>query len=149
MNYLNSIPDTTLDIHCYKTFTADLNINEIFEVVFWKNDHAFAGIAITNPNEDKKKDLTSNQALYNILKTNIFTIEDIKNKVIANYLNQAALTYREKQLCFLILKGYSNQDISEQMGISIGTVKINTNRIFEKLNVPNRLALTVLLNQLM
>lgn len=147
MNYLNSIPDTTLDIHRYKTFTADLNINEIFEVVFWENDHAFAGIAITNPNEDKKKDLTSNQALYNILKTNIFSIEDIKNKVISNYLDQAALTYREKQLCFLILKGYVNQEISEQMGISVGTVKINTNRIFEKLNVPNRLALTVLLNQ--
>ena len=55
MNYLNSIPDTTLDIHRYKTFTADLNINEIFEVVFWENDHAFAGIAITNPNEEKKK----------------------------------------------------------------------------------------------
>lgn len=148
MNYLNSIPDITQKVHCYKTFAADLTINEIFEVVFWENDHAFAGIAITNPNEEKKINLTSNRALYSILKTNIFSIEDVRKKVISNYLDKAALTYREKQLCFLILKGYTNQDISEKMGISIGTVKINTNRIFEKLNVPNRLALTVFLSQL-
>ncbi|WP_347455550.1 helix-turn-helix transcriptional regulator [Acinetobacter thermotolerans] len=148
MNYLNSVHNVTQKVHSYKTFAADLTINEIFEVVFWENDHAFAGIAVTNPNEEKKIDLASNKALYHILKTNIFSIDGVKEKVISNYLNQHMLTYRESQLCFLILKGSSNQDIAEMMGISLGTVKINTNRIFEKLNVPNRLALTVLLNQL-
>ena len=148
MNYLNSIPNTNHHVHRYKSFASQLNINEIFEVVFWENDHAFAGIAVTNPNEEKKIDLASNQALYNMLKTNIFNIEQVRDRVISNYLDQTRLTHREKQLCFLILKGATNQDISFTMGISIGTVKVNTNRIFEKLHVPNRLALSVLLSRL-
>jgi len=148
MNLLNSIHKLDHKVQTYKNFAEDLNINEIFEIVFWENDHAFAGIAITNPNENKKKDLKSNSALYNSLKNNIFSIESIKDKIISNYLDKASLTYREKQLCFLILQGCCNNEISEKMGISLGTVKINTNRIFEKLDVSNRLELTVLLSHL-
>lgn len=148
MNHLNAIPTTSQKVQRYKTFAKNLKINEIFEVVFWENEHAFAGIAVTNPHEEKKMDLASNQALYNMLKTNIFRIEELRHRVILNYLDQFGLTFREKQLCFLILQAASNQEISHEMGISLGTVKINTNRIFEKLNVPNRLALTVVLNRL-
>ncbi len=58
------------------------------------------------------------------------------------------LTRREIEVCLLVMEGYANKDISNSMNISLGTVKINMNRIFEKLNLDDRLHLNVLLHQL-
>ncbi|WP_216936418.1 MULTISPECIES: hypothetical protein [unclassified Acinetobacter] len=56
----------------YKIFVNQCGINEIMEIVFWKNNHAYAGIALTNPNEHKKQDYSAIQALQHILSTSIF-----------------------------------------------------------------------------
>jgi two-component system, NarL family, response regulator len=48
------------------------------------------------------------------------------------------LTQREKELLELIVKGYSNQKIGQELVISETTVKNHIAHIFKKLNVSNR-----------
>jgi NarL family two-component system response regulator LiaR len=48
------------------------------------------------------------------------------------------LTTREREVLALIVKGYSNIEIGEQLGVSPATVKNHLNNIFSKLHVTNR-----------
>ena len=48
------------------------------------------------------------------------------------------LTEREKHIFELILSGLGNQEISEELTISLGTVKTHTHNIFSKLDVSRR-----------
>lgn len=53
-------------------------------------------------------------------------------------LDQNSLTEKEKELCRLILKGLTNQEISNVSGTTLGTVKFYSSQIFEKFQVKNR-----------
>lgn len=48
------------------------------------------------------------------------------------------MTNRERQLVDFIVRGASNQEISEKMFISINTVKIHVSNIFRKAGVRSR-----------
>jgi DNA-binding NarL/FixJ family response regulator len=48
------------------------------------------------------------------------------------------LNYRELQILQSICDGYKNQEISEQLGLKLSTVKWYGTRIYEKLEVSNR-----------
>lgn len=48
------------------------------------------------------------------------------------------LTNREKDILDLLEKGYLYKEIAGQLGISVGTVKQNIHRIYQKLHVNNR-----------
>lgn len=56
------------------------------------------------------------------------------------------LTYREKELTRLLIRGQSNQEIANSLCISIHTVKTHVSRILGKLNVHSRNELNCLLN---
>ena len=51
---------------------------------------------------------------------------------------QAGLTPREQQILRLVATGLSNKEISQQLSISLHTVKIHVHRILEKLQVRRR-----------
>jgi two-component system, NarL family, nitrate/nitrite response regulator NarL len=51
----------------------------------------------------------------------------------------AGLSYREQQLLDHITKGYTNQEIAERLGLSIGTTKFYLTQLFKKMRVRNRL----------
>lgn len=55
------------------------------------------------------------------------------------------LTSKEQEIVQLILKGDSNHRISQKLGISINTVKTHIKHIYEKLNVKDKISLTLLL----
>jgi DNA-binding NarL/FixJ family response regulator len=48
------------------------------------------------------------------------------------------LTDREKQVAALIRRGLRGKEIARQLGLSDGTVKIHTHRIYQKLGVKTR-----------
>jgi two-component system, NarL family, nitrate/nitrite response regulator NarL len=50
----------------------------------------------------------------------------------------AALTHRRRQVAKLVLRGLSNREIAEQLGVSVGTVKVHLHAIYEKLDVHSR-----------
>ena len=62
-----------------------------------------------------------------------------------NALNQ--LTPREKEISFAVADGKSNKLVAQQFGISERTVKAHLTNIFEKLQVKDRVALVIYLNQ--
>jgi DNA-binding NarL/FixJ family response regulator len=49
------------------------------------------------------------------------------------------LTPRESEVAKLVLRGFNNKDIAQQLGLQVGTVKIHLHRIYRKLGVPNRM----------
>ncbi len=52
-----------------------------------------------------------------------------------------SLTEREKNVVFLIIRGKKNQEIAQELNISIPTVKKHIQNIFQKMNVSNRASL--------
>lgn len=66
-----------------------------------------------------------------------------KEQAIPEYIVQS-ITSRELAITLLIKEGLSNSDISERLEISINTVKSHIKSIFEKLNIKNRLSLSLL-----
>lgn len=47
----------------------------------------------------------------------------------------ARLSVREIETARLILQGFSSKAIAQQMGISLGTVKVHRRNLYHKLNV--------------
>lgn len=58
----------------------------------------------------------------------------------------ACLTERERTLLSALAKGWSNQQIAEQLGISRNTVKYHLKNLYDKLGVDNRTMAVVLLH---
>jgi len=56
------------------------------------------------------------------------------------------LTRRQQEIVALVLKGFSNKDISKKLFISLSTVKTHLNNIYSNLNVKSRLELCVKLS---
>ncbi len=60
----------------------------------------------------------------------------------------AQFSERERQITRLLLQGLSNKSIARQLFICERTVKFHCSNIYQKSNVPNRMALVVRLNSL-
>lgn len=54
------------------------------------------------------------------------------------------LTQRERNIVRLVVSGRKNRDIGEQLGMTEGNVKVTLHRIYDKLNVSNRVELAML-----
>jgi two-component system, NarL family, nitrate/nitrite response regulator NarL len=54
------------------------------------------------------------------------------------------LTTREIQITSLISEGFSNKEIGRRLKLAEGTIKIHLHKIYAKMDVPNRTALTAL-----
>ena len=52
---------------------------------------------------------------------------------------QGALSYREQQLLDHITKGYTNREIANKLGLTVGTIKVYLTQLFKKMRVRNRL----------
>jgi DNA-binding NarL/FixJ family response regulator len=93
-----------------------------------------------------------NSALETIMNNMIWIYPEFTTSLIQGFTKgQAApdaieelLTSRELDITLLIKDGLSNSEISEHLDISINTVKSHIKNIYEKLNVKNRLSLSLL-----
>lgn len=59
----------------------------------------------------------------------------------------SSLTNSEKKVALLLKDGYSNQNISEHLKISINTVKSHIKKIYEKLNITDRISFSNLFSK--
>lgn len=50
----------------------------------------------------------------------------------------AVLTHRRRQVAKLACRGFSNREIAEKLGVTVGTVKTHLHAIYEKLDVHSR-----------
>jgi len=67
--------------------------------------------------------------------------------VVSNEDVLAPLSTREKEVAREIEKGLSNKEIASSLGITERTVKAHLSSVFQKLNVPDRLSLAMLLRK--
>src|SRR3954468_23555144 len=58
---------------------------------------------------------------------------------------ERVLTAREYEIAGLVAQGLSNKHIARRLTISEGTAKIHLNNVYQKLQIPNRTALAVLM----
>jgi two-component system, NarL family, nitrate/nitrite response regulator NarL len=56
-----------------------------------------------------------------------------------------ALTVRERQIALLVCDGLSNKQLGEQLNLTEGTVKVHLHKIYRKLGLRNRAALSALM----
>jgi DNA-binding CsgD family transcriptional regulator len=70
------------------------------------------------------------------------TIEGVAAPTCAKRrVEDLALTEREKQLCVLLCRDSSREDIADAMGVSVGTTITHKSSIYAKLGVHNRVEL--------
>lgn len=93
-----------------------------------------------------------NSAIETIMNNMIWIYPEFTTSLIQGFTKEETtpdnitelLTSRELDLTLLIKDGLSNNEISEHLDISINTVKSHIKNIYEKLNVKNRLSLSLL-----
>lgn len=56
---------------------------------------------------------------------------------------ETRLTEREKSVLILLVKGFKNDDIANELNVSVHTVKAHLEAIYEKLEVVNRVQAVV------
>ncbi len=61
-----------------------------------------------------------------------YKIDDSKNSILEN------LTLSEKKVALLLKDGYKNQEICDELDITINTVKKHIKNIYDKLNIQDR-----------
>ena len=81
-------------------------------------------------------------ALMNYIIQNI-SISETSNKS-NNHLDK--LTTKEKEVALLVASGNSNKDIASSLKVALVTVKKHIGKIFEKLDVKDRVSLSILIN---
>jgi len=61
-----------------------------------------------------------------------------KEENIKKHVKKFGLTEREENILILISKGYTNNEIAEELFVSVNTIKTHTKNLFIKLDVRNR-----------
>ncbi|MBW4641967.1 MAG: response regulator transcription factor [Goleter apudmare HA4340-LM2] len=61
-----------------------------------------------------------------------------QEKTVSDVLQQVILSHREREVLKLIAQGYSNQEIAQELYLSLGTVKSYVRMILNKLSVDDR-----------
>lgn len=59
----------------------------------------------------------------------------------------AALSPREREVMSLAASGFANKEIARELKVTEGTIKLHLHRVFQKLGIRSRWALTVLARQ--
>ncbi|PQJ80736.1 LuxR C-terminal-related transcriptional regulator [Polaribacter porphyrae] len=108
------------------TFAAILKAKEVFR----ENEKIKQELVLQSKNIDFLKQKNQNKK-----------ISDEKLDFISK---KYQFTKREKEVFPMILKGNNNQQIADELFISINTVKYHSKNIYEKLHVKSRLELTAL-----
>ncbi len=96
------------------------------------------------------KDVTSEEKFHGV-KLNIYQRIQGEYKKIHTYnprQGSSTFTPRQKDIVNLIRKGFSNQEIAQQLNVSIHTVKNHKNLLFKKANVKSSIELASITNEL-
>lgn len=94
-----------------------------------------------------------NSSIDALQKDYIWLLPEISTKLMSEMINSQktsqeekidsifdVLTTKEKEISKLLKEGYTNKKISEELNISINTVKTHIKKVYEKLNVKDRLS---------
>lgn len=75
------------------------------------------------------------------------THDDDDDALIPGYLSLDRLSPREREIVHLLGRGACNKEIATQLNITVSTVKRHCTSIFQKLNLSNRVAAAIFMQQ--
>lgn len=131
----------------YSIFMQDSGFRDVMDFVFWNGEEAFAGLGIMKSPDDPpitSDDLRVGWAMQRYLEFNLARHPQQREYQRQRRLRKVyGLTTREVEIADLISVGLTNQDIAEDLGIGLGTVKTHLLRVFRKLDVSNRTMLSM------
>jgi NarL family two-component system response regulator LiaR len=73
-----------------------------------------------------------------IVEKEVFIIPETEFKFNETEFNKLEISKRELEVLQLMSKGLSNQEIAEQLFVSLNTIKTHVSKLFEKLDVKRR-----------
>ena len=111
---------------------------------------AYGNTLMTTSYLNSAIEAVSNNYVWLIPQVTTQLLKDIANKDDSD-INEKELfenlTKTEKTIAVLLKDGYTNINISEELNVSINTVKTHVKHIYEKLNVKDRLSFAGLFNK--
>ena len=111
---------------------------------------AYGNTLMTTSYLNSAVEAVSNNYVWLIPQVTTQLLKDIANKDDSD-INEKELfenlTKTEKTIAILLKDGYTNINISEELNVSINTVKTHVKHIYEKLNVKDRLSFAGLFNK--
>jgi DNA-binding CsgD family transcriptional regulator len=136
----------------YSIFMQDSGFRDVMDFVFWNGEEAFAGLGVMKSPDDPpitSEDLRVGWAMQPYLEYNLSRHPQQREYQRQKRLRRVyGLTVRELEIANLISMGLTNQDIAEDLGIGLGTVKTHLLRVFRKLDVSNRTMLSMRISSL-
>jgi len=131
----------------YSIYMQDSGFLDVMDFVFWNGEEAFAGLGILKSPDDPpitSEDLRVGWAMQPYLEFNLsHHPQQLEYQRQSRLRRVYGLTHREVEIANLISMGLTNQDIAEDLGIGLGTVKTHLLRVFRKLDVSNRTMLSM------
>ncbi|WP_321384847.1 LuxR C-terminal-related transcriptional regulator [uncultured Enterococcus sp.] len=113
-------------------------------VIYRVDQYTFLNVKINNRNicEDIFSMLVCFLLLHYFFKTEEQVIEEVveekEDVQFQQFCRHYGFTQREQEICILLLEHKSNQQIADEIFLSLGTVKTHIHNIFIKLNVKKR-----------
>ncbi len=133
------------DYERYRGYLHESGVVDVLDFVFWDGDMPFAGLGIIKTPGDPpfcEKSIAFASSMQPYMEFNLAAHPRLRRQRLAWRLSAAyGLTRREIEIAELVCEGLTNQDIREQLGIGVGTVKTHLIRIFQKLGTENRASL--------
>ena len=134
------------ELATYKGFLREHEITDVLDLLFWQDGFAFAGLGICKKHTDPpfSPDAVSfADAMQPYIEFNLGTHPRIKSRHLKRRLTSTyRLTSREVEVTELVRCGCTNRDIAAELGLALATVKTHLLRIFQKLGVENRTAMS-------
>lgn len=131
----------------YSGYMSDSGFRDVLDFVFWRDGEPFAGLGILKAPEDPpitSETLRIASSMQPYMEFNLAHHPRQREHQRHGRLRKLyGLTSREVEIADLIAGGLTNQDIAENLGIGVGTVKTHVLRMFQKLEVTNRTMLTI------
>ncbi len=139
------------DFERYSVYMRDSGIADVLDFVFWQDDHPVAGLGILKTPDDppfsmESFDFANSMQPYiecNLLRHPDLLVQRLTQRLVEGF----SLTPREVEVTKLVCEGLTNVDISEALGMGLGTVKTHLLHVFQKAGVENRAALVAWVGQ--
>lgn len=140
----STLPNGAVDL--YRPYMNFSGIRDSLELLFWCDGRAIAGMGLIArddcPSCIPPEVFNLAESMQRYIETSLLRHPHVmRERARHRLLDHYMLSPRELVVAHLICRGLTNQEIGEELSISLPTVKSHIQNLFEKLHVSNRASL--------
>ncbi|WP_227515669.1 LuxR family transcriptional regulator [Acinetobacter qingfengensis] len=124
----------------YQDFLYENSVVDNIELFFKKDQNSICGISLIRSSDEgvfSDQEITIIDSCYSMAKFQMQMIQQ-DTEILPVYNHIEHLTAREQKVMTLILQGKKNQDIADELFVSLATVKTHLQHIFQKTMVNSK-----------